>query len=368
MTKLPIACIVLPTYNEAGNIPVVIPQIFEQGTKFNSHDLHVLVVDDSSPDGTAEVVREMQKKYKNLHLINGEKNGLGEAYKRGMAHASDQLNAEVIFQMDADLQHDPAMLPLFITLYNFGFTFVIGSRFAPGGTTVNFSFYRTVISRVGNFLIRVLGGLPRLNDFTSGYRCIKADLLKKCDLNHLSTRGYSFQTSLAFELLRNGAKVLEIPIIFREREHGASKLAFRDQFEFVINLARIRFGKYYDFVRYMFIGFAGVLVNLGIYIIAARGLNIFPEVSALISIEASIVFNFLMNNLWNIRKSVAGKHWFPRLIRFHKKTIPGAVVTYVVFLLLIANQYYQVPALAAGIFIGVFVNYIVDAYFTWRHL
>jgi len=274
-----IACIVLPTYNEAENVIVLIPEIFNQAKKIDSHELHVLVVDDSSPDGTAKIIQQFQKDYKNLHLISGKKSGLGEAYKRGMKHAIEELNSEIIFEMDADLQHDPAMLPLFVTLYNHGFTFVIGSRFAPGGSTPNFGLYRKFLSLFGNWLIRFFGGLPRLHDCTSGYRLIKSDLILKCDMKNLATRGYSFQTSLLVELLRHGAKVLEIPILFPDRKHGESKLAFQDQFEFLVNLAKLRFGKYYDFLRFSFIGFTGILVNLGFYILFTRIFNWSIEVA-----------------------------------------------------------------------------------------
>jgi glycosyltransferase involved in cell wall biosynthesis len=130
-----IACIVLPTYNEAENVRVVIPCVFEQASKIPTHDLYAVVVDDNSPDGTAAVVRELMGTFLNLHLLTGEKKGLGEAYKRGMAYALKELQAELIFEMDADLQHDPSLLPLFVILANHGFSLVIGSRFISGGAT-----------------------------------------------------------------------------------------------------------------------------------------------------------------------------------------------------------------------------------------
>ena len=113
-------CIVLPTYNEAGNIPLLIPAIFGQASKIRSHDLNVLVVDDNSPDGTQDIVRSLMKEYPALDMITGEKKGLGEAYKKGMDHAIRTLDPDLIFEMDADLQHDPTLIPLFVELsYNF---------------------------------------------------------------------------------------------------------------------------------------------------------------------------------------------------------------------------------------------------------
>ena len=236
-----IGCVVLPTYNEAANVRVVIPLIFEQAVRIPSHDLHVVVVDDNSPDGTAAVVREFMTTLPNLHLLTGEKKGLGEAYKRGMAYALESLHADLIFEMDADLQHDPALLPLFVVLANNGFSLVIGSRFTLGGTTPNFPWRRRVISIVGTWLVRLFGGLPALRDCTSGYRCIKADVFAKCDLRGVASRGYAFQSSLLCELVRNGARIIEVPIVFEERKQGESKLSFQDQSEFLLNLFKLRF-------------------------------------------------------------------------------------------------------------------------------
>jgi dolichol-phosphate mannosyltransferase len=238
-TMKKIACIVMPTYNEAANLPELFPRIFAQAENIPSHELHVLIVDDNSPDGTATLVEQWMAGNPRIHLLRGEKKGLGDAYKRGMAHAIATLDPELILQMDADQQHDPTLLPLFISLTRYGFSLVIGSRFAPGAGEPALSFRRRMISRVGTVLVRLAGGLPRLHDCTSGYRCIRADLITKCDLGPLATRGYSFQSSLLSELMRNGSRVVEIPIVFGPRAHGASKLSLTDQIEFVTNLGRL---------------------------------------------------------------------------------------------------------------------------------
>jgi dolichol-phosphate mannosyltransferase len=239
----PIACVVLPTYNESANVKILVPRIFAQAAKIPSHELHVLVVDDNSPDGTAAVIREQMASFPNLHLLTGEKKGLGEAYKRGMRYALNELHADLIFEMDADLQHDPSLLPLFVVLAGNGFSLVIGSRFVSGGCTPNFPWYRRLISVVGTWLVRFCGGLPCLRDCTSGYRCIKADIVAKCELQDLATRGYSFQSSLLCELVRNGARMIEVPITFEERRVGQSKLSLQDQIEFVLNLLKLRYNR-----------------------------------------------------------------------------------------------------------------------------
>lgn len=245
-----IACIVLPTYNEADNIPVIIPKIFEQQKRVKSHELHVLVVDDNSPDGTRYVVEDLMLNYPNLHLITGPKQGLGEAYKRGITWTIDNIKPDLVFEMDADLQHDPDLIPLFITLTGYGFSLVIGSRFAPGGSTPDFSFRRRLISRVGNWMVRFFGGIPRITDCTSGYRCIKSELIRKCDFSYLGARGYSFQSSLLCELMLNGARVVEIPIIFPDRKIGKSKLSLRDKVEFLVIIPCLLFKKKRQSIKY----------------------------------------------------------------------------------------------------------------------
>ena len=169
--------------------------------------------------------------------------GWAKHTREAFTHAIKALQPQLILQMDADLQHDPAVLPRMISLANDGYDVVIGSRFAPGGAIPGLPGHRKLISLAGTRLVRWFGGIPPIRDCTSGYRVIRAELIPRCDLEHLSTRGYSFQSSLLCELLRNGARLVETPIVFSVRAHGESKLSFLDQWEFVVNLFRLRFLK-----------------------------------------------------------------------------------------------------------------------------
>ena len=363
------ACIVMPTYNEGQNIPIIIPGIFEEAKKIETHEIHVLIVDDNSPDGTQEVVKSHMDRFPNLHLITGEKKGLGEAYKRGFDHAIKTLEPDFIFEMDADLQHSPTLLPLFISLANHGFTLIIGSRFAPGGSTPNFSMWRRFQSLFGNWLIRVLGGLPRIHDCTSGYRCIKTELVKKCDLSFLSTRGYSFQSSLLFELLRNGARVIEIPIEFPDRVHGESKLSFRDQAEFLLNIAKIRFRKSEEFIKFCVVGGSGVFVNMGIYVLITRLLGVPYYIASPIAIELSILWNFTWNNFWTFKKRDASATWIGRLIRFHVVAGVAGLANYAALLVLVSVLgVWDVLANLIGIAFGTLINYFMNSLWTWKEI
>jgi dolichol-phosphate mannosyltransferase len=236
----PIACLVLPTYNERRNLQVVLPRVLAQAAHIPSHDFHVLVVDDNSPDGTAEVVRQAMPLHLNLHLLTGEKRGIGDAYKRGMTHALDHLGAALLLEMDADGQHDPALLPDFIRSCAEGENrLVMGSRFLAGAATPEFGPLRRALSRTGSFLVRLCWRVGPVSDCTSGYRCFPAELLRRSrlDFYRLPTRGYSFQSALLFELINHGAQVVELPLIFAPRLDGESKLKLRDCFEFLITLA-----------------------------------------------------------------------------------------------------------------------------------
>jgi dolichol-phosphate mannosyltransferase len=365
------ACIILPTYNEAENVKFVIDGIFKQQEKIASHELHVLIVDDNSNDNTQNIVHDLMRIFSNnLHMITGPKKGLGEAYKRGISHALSNFSPDLIFEMDADRQHDPEMIPLFITLANFGYSLIIGSRFAPGGSTPDFSLWRKTISLLGNWMIRFLGGIPRINDCTSGYRCIKAAYLGKCNLNFLSTRGYSFQSSLLCELLRNGIKVIEVPIIFKERIYGKSKLSIKDQIEFLINIAKIRFHQSEEFVKFCIVGFSGIFVNLGIYVFLTRLLQTDYKIASPIGIEFSIITNFFLNHLWTFNKrNNNGEFLILKMIKFHFVAGVAGAVNYLSFLMLLyVFNFHDILANLFGIGIGMLINYSLNSLWTWREI
>lgn len=363
------ACIILPTYNEAKNIPIIIPRIFAQAEGIATHELHVLVVDDKSPDGTEGEVRKCMEEFPNLHLISGEKRGLGEAYKRGMDHAIASLDPDIIFEMDADLQHSPDLLPLFVSLTTYGFSLVIGSRFAPGGSTPNFSLRRRLLSYVGNYLIRLFGGLPKIHDCTSGYRCIKAELIKKCEFGYLSTRGYSFQSSLLCELLRQGARVIEIPIVFPDRVHGESKLTLNDQVEFLVNLFKIRFRSSGAFMRFLGTGLSGLIVNMLVYILLSRVFGLALEYAGALAIEISVLWNFGMRGVLGSEDRRAGGKWLGSILSYHRVMLFGAMMNFVV-LILLANGFgvWDIFSNLIGIIAGIIVNYYVRSLWAWNEI
>lgn len=233
--------VVLPTYNERENIAPLIDQIIRSFTSI-SHNLQIVVVDDKSPDGTAKVVRDLREKTPSLHLLLGKKQGLGAAYIRGFTFAQKQLKPDIIVEMDADFSHDPKVLPKLIKEIENGSDIVIGSRYVKGGKVPkNWNLFRKANSKWGNRFARYLAGIDDVADCTSGYRAIKGDILQKIDLNRLKVRGYSFQMNLLYKAYVNGAKIKEVPIYFKERVWGHTKLGPSDIIEFMWNSVKLRF-------------------------------------------------------------------------------------------------------------------------------
>ena len=362
------ACVVLPTYNEAENIESITKAIFAMQSNIDTHQLYVIVVDDNSPDGTQEIVKKQMQKNPYLRLVTGNKVGLGDAYKRGISFAISTFNPDLLLQMDADGQHDPTLIPKFINLANDGFSLVIGSRYVPGGSTPDFSYWRKFLSIAGNFLIRHLGKASNVQDCTSGFRCIKANLLPKCNLDGLSTRGYSFQSLLVCELIRNGAKPIEVPIIFKDRVKGKSKLTLRDQIEFLVSITKITYRYSEDFIRYCLVGLVGMLVNIGAYLLLNRYFQIPLQAASLIAIEVSIVSNFLLNNYWTFKTRPKKLSTIRRLLNFHIAAGISGLLFYYLFFLLLTTVLgiNDVLSILLATTTGTISNYTINSLWTWR--
>lgn len=205
--------IVLPTYNEAGNVARVIGAV-----RSALPDARILVVDDNSPDGTADLAQDNGA----IVLRRDAKAGLGAAYVAGFAQAL-ALGATEVFEMDADGSHDAADLPRLLAAVRDGADLALGSRYMPGGGVVNWSLPRRVLSRGGCVYARAVLGVP-VRDLTGGLKCFRAETLRRIDFATVRSRGYAFQVELTYRTLRRGMTVTEVPIVFREREEGESKM------------------------------------------------------------------------------------------------------------------------------------------------
>jgi dolichol-phosphate mannosyltransferase len=230
-------CVVLPTYNEKENIEAVLSRIFEVVPEAS-----VLVVDDNSPDGTAGLVSNLQKKYKNLLLKNRPgKEGLGKAYIDGFKDALSLNRHSHILMMDADLSHDPSHLPEMIKAAE-DYDVVVGSRYIGDGRTVGWELWRRVLSRYGNVYAHTVTGMP-INDLTGGFNLMRTSVMRRLDFSNFDASGYAFIMELKGNLHRAGATFCEVPIIFRNRTGGESKISSHIISEGIIAPWRIRFKK-----------------------------------------------------------------------------------------------------------------------------
>ncbi len=219
-------CVVIPTYNEVENIDDVLAQVMA------CDGIDVLVVDDSSPDGTAEKVKVWEEKTDGRVMLisRDKKNGLGGAYLFGFAHAIDK-GYDIICEMDADLSHDPSALPSLIAPVVSGQAHLgLGSRYIEGGSIPQWSPFRRFLSRGGNVYARTLLGLS-VHDATGGFRAYRRELLENIMQNEIRADGYGFQIEMTYLASKYGASIVEVPISFHDRVHGTSKMSFHIVFE-----------------------------------------------------------------------------------------------------------------------------------------
>lgn len=358
--------LVIPTFNERGNIGRLIDEL-EQILSSINHDFQILVVDDGSPDGTADVVRDRQGKWSNVRLLEGRKYGLGAAYIRGMTYAMDHLHADVVFEMDADFSHNPSDVPRLLDVLERGADFVIGSRYVPGGSTPReWALHRRVSSRLGNVVARYLAGIPAVRDCTAGFRVIRANVLRRIDLQRFDVQGYAFQIALLHAAVMAGSKVVELPVDFRERTVGESKLGMRDIIEFFRSALWIRFQSSQVFIKFCVTGATGVGVNLGIFS-ALLSVGVNKYLASPVAIECSIVSNFLLNNYWTFRHRRLRGPVPARGLRFNVVSILSLAISYFVFVGL-SRAYPAAPPQIdqlIGVIPATLVNYFLNAYWTF---
>lgn len=235
--------IIVPTYNEFDNIKIILEQIYAQQQIVAQKSIHVLVVDDNSPDGTANLVKSLQSElyHDNLHLIKREgKQGLGTAYIAGFKWAIKN-NYDYVFEMDADLSHNPKYLPDFLEKIKTS-DLVLGTRYMKGGGVINWGKHRILISKGGNLYSKLILGLP-FRDLTGGYKCFSIEVLKTINLDSIISNGYAFQIELTYRAYLRGFKISETPIVFHDRIAGKSKLSNNVFTEAVKNIIILRLKK-----------------------------------------------------------------------------------------------------------------------------
>jgi dolichol-phosphate mannosyltransferase len=225
--------IIIPTYNESENVPGLLERLLAL-----PYDLHILIVDDNSPDGTSDIVKEVQSRDPRVHLLQRPgKMGLGSAYRDGFRYALDN-GAEYIFEMDADLSHDPDAIGHFLETVK-ECDLVLGSRYLHGVTVINWPLRRLILSYTANLYTRIITGMP-FRDSTGGFKCFRRKALESVRLDRVQSDGYAFQIEMSFKIWKKGFRIKEIPIIFVDRRAGVSKMNRRIIWEAVWLVWRLR--------------------------------------------------------------------------------------------------------------------------------
>ena len=363
-------CFVIPTYNEA---PDIVPLLRRLTGLYRDADTAFLIVDDESPDGTARLVREFAASDDRVRLLEGPRRGFGQAYVRGMVHALETLGAGVVVQMDADFSHDPADAGRLLARLagggpGGGADVAIGSRYVAGGTIdPRWHLGRRLLSRWGNRFARWIAGVRGVRDCTAGFKAIRADALRAAKVEDVRVRGHTFQVVLLHRLIHAGARVVEEPIHFRDREHGRTKLGIGSVLEFFYSILWLRLASHRTLVKYGLTGLAGALVNLGSFqILLELGLHKF--LASPIAIELSIVSNFLMNNYWTFAdRAMLGRKRI-RGLKYNLVALATLALSYATFVALSIPFPQASPVLlqACGIAPAAALNYFMNSYWTFR--
>ncbi|MBI4973946.1 glycosyltransferase [Candidatus Roizmanbacteria bacterium] len=298
------ASIIIPTYNEEGNIQQLVEQVFDVSSHVPNWVVDVVIVDSNSPDGTGKVVESLIQKYPHLHLLKTEKEGLGKAYMKGFKIAIEKLQPYLLFEMDADLSHDPKLIPAFLEKIEKGADFVIGSRYIKGGSIpADWGLYRKVLSSIGNLIIRFGFMKLSISDWTSGYRAIKVWIVKDAFTHTEKYAGYVFQVALLDRAIAKHARIAEVPLKFIDRKSGISKI---DSVQYIVQTLWYVF-THSSFIKFVIVGLLGFVIDFGFAYAFINLLKIAKAPANMLSAEVAIVCNFFINNFWSFRhKKIAG--------------------------------------------------------------
>jgi dolichol-phosphate mannosyltransferase len=232
--------LILPTYNEAENVEAIVLASAEVLARAAPVGFRILVVDDGSPDGTGGIADRLASEHEWLEVLHrSEKNGIGPAYLAGFRHALDR-GAGFLMEMDSDFSHDPADLARLLAAMRAGADLALGSRYVPGGGVSDWGLLRRFISEGGSTYARWVLGL-RVRDLTGGFKCFRREVLEAIHFDGVRSRGYAFQVELTYRAVRAGFRVVEVPITFRDRRRGQSKMSWRIAAEAMVLVPRLRF-------------------------------------------------------------------------------------------------------------------------------
>lgn len=348
--------VVIPTYNEAGNIGRLIDELVSHvAPMIRDWRMAIVVVDDSSPDGTGRIVSEKVAQYADhdsgpnhadkvaIHLITQpEKSGIGAAYLRGFTFALNDLRADAVFEFDADFQHPPETIVAMLNKLDQGYDYIIGSRkMKGGGESANRNFSRSLLTGLGGFLARMILFFPsqqfrQVTDPTTG---LKLTRVKNClerlnlDPKHLHSKKFGYKVQLLSETLALGARYAEVPLHFGERMHGESKMELNTAFDILRACLSTRLNDKTSrrFLKFATVGFSGYVVN-AIALQSFSGFVAIEPLSWALATEVAIISNFLFNNAWTFAdgRISGGARLVTKFLQFNTVSA-GAIIIQAIF-------------------------------------
>jgi dolichol-phosphate mannosyltransferase len=301
--------IVMPAYNEAQNIALMVHELFsKEFPKIKNADMHLLVVDDYSPDGTGAVVKNLMKHHKNLHILQKKKEGLGWAYVEGMRYAMDKLKADAVLEMDADFQHPTRFVKPMVDAYLDGADYAIGSRYVKGGSIPKeWALPRRMVSYFGNLFIRLVLLKPSIHDLTTGFRLARVKgVLDKIKLENLmELNRFAYKVDLLYQCIKNSKKVVEVPLEFAPRTKEKSKFNPKEMISTFKVAIILGIKDKQRFIKFAVVGFAGFVVNF-VFLRVFRGMGLTEVLVWLFATELAIINNYIFNNIWTFKEAKIG--------------------------------------------------------------
>ncbi|MGC9010059.1 MAG: glycosyltransferase [Sulfolobales archaeon] len=350
--------IVIPTYNEAENIPEVLSRLKNLSKELGDRCYEIIIVDDNSPDNTWRIA------YENLHrldldgivIVRENTRGIGSAIVTGIKEARGRYVAV----MDADLQHPPEeLINMLNAALEKNYDLVIASRYVRGGGVEGWGLHRRIISKTASLIARII--VPharRIRDPMSGYFLFKKE---KVDTSKL--RGEGSKVLLEIVVRGNISSIYEHPYIFKRRTRGVSKLGLLEIIRFLIQILRL---SDYKILKFAIVGVSGIGVNWSILYFLHKVMMYPTYISYAVSVEASLISNFIFNDLWTFRGDKKYKGWFRRLIEYHTAQLTGLLINYSVTVLLSFFIFYLIASFI-GIVLGFVANYVISTEFVWSY-
>src|SRR3990167_5910647 len=362
--------VIIPTYNEALDIKETLLQVFQATALIPNRDIHVRVFDSASTDNTREIITQLQATYSCLHLkTEPKKSGLGSAYLQAMRYALTDLSADIIFEFDADLSHQPKYIaPMLDKIKTHDV--VLGSRYVRGGKIpADWGWHRKLLSVLGNYIARFML-TPKYKDFTSGFRATRREALSKSLPELFLSNHYAYKLELLWSLHKNKASICEHPIVFVDRTRGASKLPANSIVDSLRVLFALRFQRFTNYFKMCLVGLSGTAIQYLIYNLLRLKLS--PISAIQFAVLGAMINNFTLNNRFTFKKNS---------LTIHYQTIKTLAVFLGYSILMVGFQSYWLYLgisyfgsgylkenliLISGIVLGSILNYFIYSHFIWR--